>query len=193
MGGIATVNRMFTDDIDPRLFSVIAAAAGRSVLVSTAQAASIPAPETLPPRPPVTPTTEAAAATPPPPAVVAENETTSMLDLHRSVTDKWMTDSAVRSEFPSFGAYLEHRKTEHCRRLGISRAEFEAQYADAGAVIATLEQRGPISEGEKAVVHRCAAEWMASAELRSEFGTFAAYAAFTRAKAAGRVRIYGQR
>lgn len=218
VGGITTVRHMFTDDIDPRLFSAIAAAAGRSVLVSTARAASVPAPELLPPRPPLTPTTEAAATNglrladfteeapprslPSPPSeqvaaplpvVVAEGQTSSMLDLHRSVTDKWKTDPAVRAEFPGFGTYLEHRKTEHCRRLGISRAEFEAQYADAGAVIATLEQRGPISEGDKAAIYRCSADWTDSAEIRSEFGTFAAYAAFTRAKAAGRVRIYGQR
>jgi len=46
---------------------------------------------------------------------------------------------------------------------------------------------------DAAIIHQLAADWQASQDIRDEFRTFDCFAAFSRARAAGRARICGQR
>ena len=50
-----------------------------------------------------------------------------------------------------------------------------------------------MADTSKPIEERCKAQWEASAAVRAEFGTLAAFTAFSRADEGGKVRFLGQR
>ncbi len=112
---------------------------------------------------------------------------------HEQILADWKADAALQTEFGSLGAYSAWREQEHCKKTGIRAEQLRAQHPDVTSYITGLEKAGlQLSSANRLAINGYAETWRASSEIRAEFGSFAVFASYMRAKDGGRARIFSR-
>ncbi len=106
---------------------------------------------------------------------------------------EWTADSALQAEFRTFASYRAWRQHEDARRTGKRISAVKAETPKVEGYVAGIERNGTLlTAQEKAAIRKHADTWRRSEDIRTEFGSFSAFASYMRAKDAGRCRIFGQ-
>lgn len=106
-----------------------------------------------------------------------------------SVEAAWNADAGLQREFTSYAAYRAWRASDQSRKTGEKASAILASSPDIGVYVKRLEARGEqISPLERKAIEGYTATWSTSPEIRGEFGDFACFAAWMRAKDRGLVK-----
>ncbi len=106
---------------------------------------------------------------------------------------EWTADPALQTEFRTFAGYKGWRQHEYARRTGKRISAVKAETPDVAGYVAGIERNGTLlTAQEKSAIRKHADTWCRSEDIRTEFGSFSAFASYMRAKDAGRCRVFGQ-
>jgi hypothetical protein len=123
------------------------------------------------------------------PIVVNTQPSTAGLSVAEQIIATWKTDAKIRAEFGSFSSYAAWQTQKACKEAGITMEQYRNEQPNASGYIANLAKAGTVvSEKEKSEIVAYAETWRRSGDIRGEFKSFEAYAAYQRMKAQGRVR-----
>lgn len=127
--------------------------------------------------------------------VAAAQPVPKELSLAQDIAATWESDDAIRGEFGgSLASYSAWRMRDHSRKTGRTVAAIRAEKADVEGFLKGMPKpHGVVTTRERGEIESWATEWEASEDIRREFGSFKVFCCYMKAKAAGRIRVVGER
>jgi|GEM_PF-5471811 len=112
------------------------------------------------------------------------------LSVPEQVIQNWKSDPEIRAEFGSLAIYAAWFTSKAAKEQGVSAQQMKARHPDLAGYLAKRE--GTLSAEEKLAIAGYAETWSSSPDIQAEFQTFEIFAAFSRAKARGNGKVFGQ-